>query len=206
MNDFETTGQVHALARRIADLWEGWEYEDPQGEHLPVTATLAGPGEHEITLRADHIFARSADGWRVIVSGHYPRDGGQGMLRLDDGEKPPQITVSTSRTDGEIVADIQRRFMPRYERCYEQALSERDGWRAHVGAVEDRTLAIAAALGEQATAKTFGGLRGEVYASHPGNHTSVKVAIYERESNWDIRYATPELEARLAEVLWEMLR
>jgi len=45
-----------------------------------------------------------------------------------------------------------------------------------------------------------------VYASHPGNHTSVKVAVYERESHWDIRYATPELEAQLAEVLWETLR
>jgi len=205
MNDFETTGQVHALARRVAALWEGWEYKEPQGENMPVTAWLAGPEEREITLRADHIFARSADGWRVIVSGHYPRDGGQGMLRLDDGEKPPQITVSIGRADGVIVTDIQQRFLLRYERCYEQALSERDGWRAHVGTVEARTLAIAAALGEQATAKTLD-LRGEVYASHPGDHTSVKVAVYERESHWDIRYATPELEARLAEVLWEALR
>ena len=204
MNDFETTGQVHALCRRIAALWEGWEYKESQGENMPVTAWLTGPEEREITLRADHIYARSADDWRVVVSGHYPRDGGQGTLRLDDGKGLPHISVAAGRPVVEIAIDIQRRFMAKYEQCYERALQEREAWRATIGAVADRTYGIAAALGERATAKTFN-LRGDVYASCSDSHTSVKVTVSERESNWDIRCATPELETRLAEALREAL-
>jgi hypothetical protein len=57
---------------------------------------------------------------RLFISGEYPKDE-SGHDGVSYGEKPPKISVSLSKQNGQIASDIQRRFIPEYEALFRKA-------------------------------------------------------------------------------------
>jgi hypothetical protein len=56
---------------------------------------------------------------RLSVSGEYPKDE-KGHDGMPYGENPPKISVSLSKRNEQIVADIKRRFLPAYEALFQK--------------------------------------------------------------------------------------
>ena len=105
----------HELSTRTEEVWT----LNPDIANAEIRQSLRGPSDKTIYFTAPP-YQKEA---RIEIYGGYPR-GPQGEWMLYRA-KVPKITVAKNRAPEQIAADIQRRFLPRYEQAFNRAQDEK---------------------------------------------------------------------------------
>jgi len=125
---------MHLLAQRIAPYLRDWT---PESNGNDLVSILRRPDGAGIYLRAMRPYATNN---RIEVSGDYPT-----------GHNPtgPRHTISISpkRMPQDMAADIQRRFLPAYDRLYAECLAAADNERRRWHQKDKDTQHLAQLLG-----------------------------------------------------------
>lgn len=111
MDEINLVNIAHQLAAYLNELNPaGWVADV---EDYSVLGRLTAGDGRQIRLRDDHH-------GRLVISGLWPTDAQHSQVIHDDDD-PPRITVSATRAPDAIAGDIQRRFMPGFDRCWQIA-------------------------------------------------------------------------------------
>lgn len=114
---------MHLLAQRIASHLRDWT---PETNGNDLVGILRRPDGAGIYLRLVHAYSTNN---RIEVSGDYPPKHYPPGIRF-------AISISSKRTPQDMAHDIQRRFLPEYDRlyaaCWAAAEDERRRWQEKI--------------------------------------------------------------------------
>jgi hypothetical protein len=122
------------LAQRVAVFLPDWT---PESNDNNLVGILRRPDGAGIYLRATHPYATNC---RIEVSGLYPpRHNPQGPRHT--------ISISPKRAPQDMAEDIQRRFLPAYDRLYAECLAAAENERRRLQDKIETTQRLANLLG-----------------------------------------------------------
>ena len=121
----------------------GFKAEQPAGWNRWLGKNKAG---ESISLRFTVDYGKDPSTGRIRVYGDYPRDRKHnhvGDVYVDNNKlTQPEITLSASKTAEQMVADINRRFMPYYKQYFAAALKK----ATEADSYEDSTSSVLTAI------------------------------------------------------------
>lgn len=107
-------------------------------------------------VRTDRLFMRfDYDKSRIEISGNYPRFA-DGNFYRPDTKDDIVIRVSADKTAGQIAKDIQRRFLPAYQKCLDNAMKRIKECDANIAAIKQNIQRLGLTVDQDSEVKAYG--------------------------------------------------
>jgi hypothetical protein len=127
-------------------------------EHVQQVATYLGEGwsavqkhEQSVTLRHTdgrqiHVYLNTYPKDRLEITGYWLKDEHNSDY-ISYHENPPKITVAPDRPAQAIAKDMQRRFMPEFNRLWQDSLARKESAEKYLAAQADAVRQLADVMG-----------------------------------------------------------